>query len=248
MTMLRLETVRRSFGNVEAVHDLSFTIAPQGLYVVAGPSGSGKSTLCSLVSGRLRPESGRILFDDTPITRLSLSGRARLGIIAGSRGGEVFPSRTVFETLVLAHEAAHRRSGRLSLEVPEAAELAAYRAMRDAGLEPQAHERAADLDRDQCIVLEIACALAADARLIVLDEPLKGAGPAFRDRMLDLLAALKRSRAILLSTHSLEPVLPVADWAMVLAAGRTIAAGPPADLAQRPIVRTAYIGDEVEHA
>ena len=109
-------------------------------------------------------------------------------------------------------------------------------------------ERAADLDRDQCIVLEVACALAADARLIVLDEPLKGAGQAFRDRMLDLLTALKRSRAILLSTHSLEPVLPVADWAMVLAAGRTIAAGPPVDLAQRPLVRTAYIGDEVEHA
>jgi branched-chain amino acid transport system ATP-binding protein len=248
MTMLRLETVGRKFGNVEAVHDLSLAIAPRGLHVVAGPSGAGKSTLCSLVSGRLRPDSGRILFDDTPITRLSLPGRARLGIIAGSRGDAVFPSRTVFETLLLAHEAAHRRSGRLSLGVPETAELAAYRAMRDAGLGPQAHERAADLDRDQCVILEIACALAADARLIVLDEPLKGAGPALRDRMLELLAALKRSRAILLSTHSLEPVLPVADWAIVLAAGRTIATGAPADLAQRPIVRTAYVGDEVEHA
>lgn len=246
--MLHLETVSRRFGNVEAVRDLSLTIAPQGLYVVAGPSGAGKSTLCNLVSGRLRPDSGRILFDDTPITRLPLSGRARLGIIAGSRGDAVFPSRTVFETLVLAHEAAHRRSGRLSLGVPEAAELAAYRAMRVAGLDQQAHERAANLDRDQCVILEIACAIAADARLIVLDEPLKGAGPALRDRMLDLLAALKRSRAILLATHSLEPVSPVADWAMVLAAGRTIVAGLPADLAQRPIVRTVYIGDEIEHA
>ena len=246
--MLRLETVRRSFGSVEAIHDLTLSIAPQGLYVVAGPGGSGKSTLCNLVSGRLRPDSGRILFDETPITRLSVSGRAGLGIVAGSRGEQVFPSRTVFETLVLAHDAAHRRSARLSPGIPEAAELAAYRTMRDASLDAQAHERVSDLDRDQRIILEIAAALAADARLIVLDEPLKGAGPALRDRMLDLLATLKRSRAILLSTHSLEPVLPVADWAMVLAAGRTIATGLPADIAQRPIVRTAYVGDEVEHA
>ena len=246
--MLRVETVSKTFGGVEAVHRVSLNLAPREILVVAGPAGSGKSTLCDLVSGRHRPETGRILLDDTPITRLPVSGRACLGIAARGRGDDAFSTFTVFETLILAHEAAHRRCNRLAIGHPEAAEVAAYRALRAVGIEHRADVRTRDLDRDDRLLLELASALAADARLIVVDELFKGVGPALRDRLLQILVRAKRSRAILLGAHMLEPVMPVADRAMVLSAGRIIAAGQPSEIASLPVVRAAYLGDEVDHA
>ncbi|HKQ95752.1 MAG TPA: ATP-binding cassette domain-containing protein [Aestuariivirgaceae bacterium] len=246
--MLRIETVSKSFGGVEAVHGLSLNLAPRGVVVVAGPAGSGKSTLCDLVTGRHRPDTGRILLDDTPITRLPMSGRARLGIVARGIGDDPFPTFTVFETLILAHEAAHRRSHRLAVGLPEAAEVAAYRALRDVGIERRADVPTRDLDRDDRLLLELATALAADARLIVLDELFKGVGPVLRDRLLEIVDRAKRSRAVLIGAHALEPVLPIADRGVVLSAGRIIAAGQPSEIASLPAVRAAYLGDEVDHA
>jgi branched-chain amino acid transport system ATP-binding protein len=245
--MLRVETVSKSFGGVEAVHRLSLNLQPREVVVVAGPAGSGKSTLCDLISGRHRPDTGRILLDDTPITRLPMSGRARLGIVARS-GGNSFSTLTVFETLILAHEAAHRRSHRLSVGIPEAAEVAAHRALRDVGIERRADMPTRDLDRDDRLLLDLASGLAADARLIVVDGLFKGVGPALRDRLLEILDRAKRSRAVLVGAHALEPVMPVADRGVVLSAGRVIAAGQPAEIAGLPAVRAAYLGDEVDHA
>ena len=244
--MLRVETVSKSFGGVDAVHRLSLSLPPRGVVVVAGPAGSGKSTLCDLLSGRHLPETGRILLDDTPITRLPMSGRARLGIVA--RGGDPFSTFTVFETLILAHEAAHRRSNRFAVGFPEAAEVAAYRALRDVGIERLADVGTRDLDRDDRLLLDLASGLAADARLIVVDDLLKGVGPALRDRLLEILDRTKRSRAVLISAHALGPVIPVADRGVVLAAGRIIAAGQPSEIAGLPAVQAAYLGDEIDHA
>ena len=245
--MLRVETVSKSFGGVDAVHRLSLSLPPRGVFVVAGPAGSGKSTICDLLSGRYLPETGRILLDDTPITRLPISGRARLGIVAQG-GGDPFSTFTVFETLILAHEAAHRRSNRFAVGIPEAAEIAAYRALRDVGIERLADVGTGDLDRDDRILLELASGLAADARLIVVDDLLKGVGPVLRDRLLEILDRTKRSRAVLISAHALGPVIPVADRGVVLAAGRIIAAGQPSEIAGLPAVRAAYLGDEIDHA
>ena len=241
-----LETVgiSKSFGGLRAVRDVSLSLAKGELHAVIGPNGAGKSTLVNLLGGALTPTSGRIVLDGRDITRLPQYRRTHLGLARSFQRTNILPSLTVMENVRLAAQAVTLSPRRL-LARPESdkalidrAELALARA----GL-PYGHRRmAGTLAHGQQRQLEIAMALAARPKVLLLDEPLAGMGPEEGERIATLLKSLATEHAVLLIEHDMDFVFAVTDRLTVLVEGAVIATGRPAEVRANAAVQTAYLG------
>ncbi len=242
--VLETSDLSKSFGGLAAVRNVSLTLSRGELHAVIGPNGAGKSTFVNLLSGALRPSSGRILLDGTDITGLPEHARTRLGLARSFQRTNIFPSLTVLENVRLAAQAVSVSRGRL-LSSPEASpdviELA-REALRSAGL-AHGHDRlAGTLAHGQQRQVEIAMALAAKPKALLLDEPLAGMGPEDGERVAALLKSLAAGHALLLIEHDMDFVFAVADRLTVLVEGAVLATGRPADVRRNPQVQAAYLG------
>ena len=254
--MLETRKLTRRFGGVVALDGVSVRVGDGELSGVIGPNGAGKSTLFHLVTGHLRPDSGRVVFAGRDITGLPSDRRARLGIAIAFQSVRLFRGMTVLENVMVgAHAWTHHGFWEAFFRLPrhrreERAILSrAQEALARVGLAAQASRPAESLPIGQQRTVQIARALCAEPRLLLLDEPASGLRAAERHRLAELLRDLQRQGlAMLLVEHDVAFVTQLAGRITVLDRGRVIAEGPPEEIRQDPSVIAAYLGREREAA
>ncbi len=244
--LLELRGLHRHFGGLTVTEDVSLAVTAGEIHAVIGPNGAGKTTLINLISGTLRPDAGQVIFAGRDITRLSLPRRARRGLARSFQITAVVPGFTALENTALAVQAGAGTSFRFFR--PAAAEAAlngpALSALEQVGLGHRAAVPAGLLSHGEKRQLELAIALAMRPRLLLLDEPLAGAGPEETERLVHILRNLKGGYTILLVEHDMQAVFALADRISVLVYGRLIATGTPGAIRANPEVRAAYLGED----
>ena len=243
--LLRSNLLTRRFGGLTAVDAVSIDLQVGELHAVIGTNGAGKSTLVNMLSGELPASGGSIHFDGHDITDWSQPRRARAGIGRSYQRTTIFPAFSVLENCRLCAQAMRPRAA----VVWEAAEScatslsAAHEALASAGLADAAMRNAGTLSHGGKRQLEIAMCLATRPRVLLLDEPLAGMGAEETGRMLELLAALKRTHAVLLVEHDMDAVFRIADRITVMVNGAVIASDAPDAIRASREVQVAYLGE-----
>ena len=232
-----------SFGGLKAVDDVSFAAERKRITTIIGPNGAGKSTLFNLISGALAPRLGRVVFDGTPCTGAPPHRMRALGLGRSFQITSLFPDLTVFENLRLACEVLEP-VGRWFLPVSHS-RLALERAsaLQDRfGLGARTNAPAGALSHGEQRRLEIAMALAAEPKLLLLDEPTQGMSHADTAETAELLRGLGRDVSVLLIEHDIGLVMEISDHVVVMHQGRKLADGAPASVRADPAVQAAYFG------
>lgn len=229
MTVL-LETrgLSKHFGGLRAVTDVSFAIGRGEVRAVIGPNGAGKTTFVSLISGRIAPSAGTILFEGEDVTGLPAFRRVQKGIAYTFQITSIYQNLTVAENVALA---AHQPGGRTSLEPLERVGLA-DRAAQIAGTLAYGHQR----------LLEVAMGLALKPKLLILDEPTQGLSDAEIDNFITLVRDVAKHETVLLIEHNMPLVMELAHRITVLDRGAILAEGTPEEVRANAAVQAAYLG------
>jgi branched-chain amino acid transport system ATP-binding protein len=232
------------FGAYAALTDVTLRLDLGRVYTVIGPNGAGKTTFANVLSGLLVPSQGRLILDGTDVTRLAVHRRAAAGIGRSFQTINIFPNMTVFENLRLAAQARRYRLQPFWRPVSQMAELAKRaNAMLDRiGLGPLAGRAASTLSHGDQRALELGMAIINEPLVLILDEPLAGAGQHGMDRAVALVAEAARGRTVIMIEHNMDAVMRLADQIVVLAQGRVLAFGTPDTVRRDPAVRSAYLG------
>jgi branched-chain amino acid transport system ATP-binding protein len=247
--LLTLRGVCKSFGGIQAVHSITFDVAPGECVGLVGPNGAGKTTLFNCVCGQLRPELGDIVFDGTELLGLPTYRRARLGIGRTYQKVEVFTDMSVRDHLLVA-ERARRGEGRLwrdllNLSKPSAEEMDRVSATLElVGIAHLADTSVNALGLGNCRLVELARALAAEPKILLADEPSSGLDLHETTEVAAVLRTVQRERgtAILLVEHDLSMVGEVVDRAIVMDLGAMLAEGTFDEVMADHQVRHAYLG------
>lgn len=250
--MLEVQAVARSFGGVFAVRDVTMSVAAGELRGVIGPNGAGKSTLFNLISGHMSTEHGSITYRETRLDRSPPHRRARDGISIVFQGARLFRGMTALENVMVGAHCRTRHgfaAGALRLprhrgeerEIRRRAESALQRVR----LADRAHEYAESLPLGQQRALQLARALCAEPRLLLLDEPASGLRAGERAALAELVTDLHRQGlTMMLVEHDVNFVARLADRITVLDLGEVIAEGTPTEVSRDERVIAAYLGGE----
>jgi len=243
---LQIEALSKRFGGVVAADAITLDIPPGEFHAVIGPNGAGKTTLIGLIAGEVTPQQGSVRFEGTDITRLPAHRRSRLGLARSFQITSLFSEFTALDNVALAAQAHRGHSFRFWRDARREKELRkpAQEALARVGLAQRAGVRVAKLSHGEHRQLEIAMALVAEPRLLLLDEPMAGMGPEESARMVEMLRELKGSMTVLLIEHDMEAVFALADRITVLVYGRVIARGEPDEIRNNEEVKRAYLGDQ----
>ena len=243
--VLEIHDIKKHFGGIRAVDGVSFDVNKGEILGLIGPNGCGKSTLFNAVLGQLEPTAGRVMLDGNDITGMRPARLSRLGVSRTFQLLQVFPEMSVRENLILAGQE-HRGTMVSRLFGPRDAGLgeAADRMIAFFKMSHLAGEKAGGLSYGQQKLLDAAMAFMAGPRLVLLDEPAGGVN-------LTMLGALKeRLRAInselgatfVVIEHNMEFVMSLCQRVVVMAEGRVLAIGTPAEIRANPAVIDAYLG------
>jgi len=245
-TMLNVDRLFKRFQGIIASNDITLAVEQGELHAVIGPNGAGKTTLIGQLDGEIAPDSGRILFAGSDITRLPTHRRSLLGLARSFQITSLFPDFSTLENVTLAVQAHDGHSFRFWRDVRRERELRepALAALKRVGLDARADVPCSALSHGEHRQLEIAMALATRPRMLLLDEPMAGLGPEESKRMVAMLRELKREFTILLVEHDMEAVFALADRITVLFEGRVLACGAPEAIRASPEVRRAYLGEQ----
>ncbi len=245
MAILETEGLSKSFGALAAVNAVSLRIEAGSLHSIIGPNGAGKTTLFNLLTGSFPPNSGRILLDGRDITGTKADRVAHLGLARSFQRTNVFPAFSLFENVWVAAFATGKSwqglLWRPSADYPEVTERA-RQALSDVGLSGKSGQPAREISHGEQRQLELAIALAAAPRVLLLDEPAAGLSPEETRRMVALVRALKGRYTIVLIEHKMDIIMSVSDRISVMHFGSLIAEGSPDEIQRDPEVRRAYLG------
>ncbi len=246
MTVLEVRGLSRSFGGVQAVRGLSFSVAAGELLAMIGPNGAGKSTCFNLINGQLAPDAGEVFLEEKNIRGLAPRALFRLGVGRTFQVAATFGSMTVRENLQLAILSRERKLRSLFSSFESASKDEAQEILRQVGMDAQADRPCADLAYGDLKRVELAVALAGHPRLLLMDEPTAGMAPAERQVLIGLVEEIARSEdiAVLFTEHDMDVVFGHADRVIVLAEGELIAQGTPAEVRADARVRSVYLGEE----
>jgi len=245
MAILETRSLSKSFGALSAVKDVTLEITEGSLHSIIGPNGAGKTTLFNLLTGAFAPTSGQIFLDQKEITGTPAHGIAHLGLARSFQRTNVFPAFSLLDNVWIAAFATGRSwKGLLfkkTSEYPEATERARA-ALSDVGLLSKAHVAAREISHGEQRQLELAIALAAAPRVLLLDEPAAGLSPEETRNMVALVRTLKGRYTIVLIEHKIDIIMSVSDRISVMHFGSLIAEGSPEEIQRNPDVRRAYLG------
>jgi branched-chain amino acid transport system ATP-binding protein len=241
--ILRTENLTKKFGGLTATDNLSLRFPPGRLQAVIGPNGAGKTTLFNLISGLLKPDSGRVYFRDRDITGLRPHEISRLGIKRTMQIKSVFNQISVMENLWITRQASQRflhpfRPASRDRATRERVD----QTLEQIGMTNLAHRIAGTLSYGDVALLEIGMALISDPQLLLLDEPICGMSPAETERAVEKIRELARKVDIVIIEHDMEVVFGLADDIIVLAQGAVLATGNPTEISSNERVREAYLG------
>lgn len=226
--LLKTRHLSRSFGGLKAVEDVDFSLAAGEVRAVIGPNGAGKTTFVSLISGRLAPSSGTVVFAGEDVTALPAFRRVQRGIAYTFQITSIYGNLTAEENVALA---AHQPGARASHAILDRVGLGA-RAGQRAGTLSYGHQR----------LLEVAMGLALRPKLLILDEPTQGLSDAEIEGFIALVREVAREATVLLIEHNMPVVMELAHRITVLDRGRILAEGSPAEIRANAAVQSAYLG------
>ena len=245
MAILETQSLTKSFGALTAVNAVNLRIEAGTLHSIIGPNGAGKTTLFNLLTGTFPPTSGSVSLDGKDITGTPAHRIAHLGLARSYQRTTVFPAFSLLDNVwTAAFATAKSWRGLLwrpADRYPEATERART-ALADVGLLEKSHHLAKEISHGEQRQLELAIALAAAPRVLLLDEPAAGLSPDETRKMVALVRTLKGRYTIVLIEHKMDIIMNVSDRISVMHFGSLIAEGTPQEIQRNPDVRRAYLG------
>jgi branched-chain amino acid transport system ATP-binding protein len=245
MAILQTEKLTKAFGALTAVNGVTLSIEAGSLHSIIGPNGAGKTTLFNLLSGVFPPTSGKILLDNKEISGTPAHRVAHLGLARSFQRTNVFPAFTLLDNVWAAAFATGRSwKGLLWKKTGRYTEVTARarQALTDVGLSSKEKQLAREISHGEQRQLELAIALAAAPRVLLLDEPAAGLSPEETRKMVALVRGLKGRYTIVLIEHKMDIIMSVSDRISVMHFGALIAEGTPSEIQKNPEVRRAYLG------
>lgn len=244
MSLFEVRGVGKSFGGVRANDDVSFSLNQGELLALIGPNGAGKSTLFNIINGQLAADQGTVVLDGRDIAGMKPRDIWRLGVGRTFQIAEPFSSMTAVENVQMALLSRDRRLFSFWRPAADHCRDEALSLLEQVGLRPQADRACSVMAYGDVKCLELAVAMAHRPRLLLMDEPTAGMAPRERNDMMALTRELvmRREMAVLFTEHSMDVVFSYADRIVVLARGRLIAQGRPAEIRDHAEVRQVYFG------
>ena len=249
--MLKVENLSKSFGGVAATRDVTLDFPTGSLTAVIGPNGAGKTTLFNLITGHLKPDSGKILLDGEDIVGLSPAQIVHRGLGRAFQVASIFPSLTVLEAMTAAVASHRGESASMWRRFPTAIAQARAREHLDLlGLADAGGLLSRNLSHGDQKLLDIGLALALEPKVLLLDEPTAGMGPEERWTMIEKVQALWRlgGMTLVFIEHDMDIVFKIAQTVRVLRYGAVLAEGTPDEIRIDEAVIDAYLGRAEEHA
>jgi branched-chain amino acid transport system ATP-binding protein len=235
--------VHKRFGGFTALKDVSVKVPRGKLTSIIGPNGAGKSTFFNLLSGGLAPSQGKVFFEGRDITGLDPHDYARIGIAKSFQIMNLFPNFTALENVRIALQAHVSRYNlwRRREELPQLQERS-VELLALVGLADRSSRLARELAHGQQRALEIAVALAAAPKLLLMDEPTAGMSPEETKTMMELIQRLARERTVVLVEHKMKMVMGISEHIVVLHHGELLAQGSPDSIRNNETVKAVYLG------
>ena len=237
MPLLTTKALARNFGGLRAVDGVDFQLMPGEIRAVIGPNGAGKTTFVSLISGRIQPSSGMIVFDGADITSQPAYLRVRQGIAYTFQITSVFANLSAYDNVALPVQRT-LTDGRSK----GAVRTGVMAALERTGLADRAHMPAGQLSYGHQRLLEVAMGLALKPRLLILDEPTQGLADGEIDNFIELVREIAKDATVLLIEHNMPVVMQLADRITVFNSGKNLAEGTPEQIRANTEVQDAYLG------
>ncbi len=236
--MLKVENVSKKFGGLQAIRDVSASVNEGEVVGLIGPNGAGKTTLFNLISGFIPPDQGRVEFQNRNITGLKPHEICRLGMTRTFQIVEPFKHLTVFENILIGALNRFSKYNQAAEKVKEVVDLVGFaRVYNRFGM---------DLNIVESKKLEIAKALSAEPRLLLLDEIMAGLNPTEVKQVLDLIRKLNHKISFFVIEHNMRAIMEISTRIVVLNYGEKIFEGLPSKIMKDKNVVDAYLGDEVD--
>jgi branched-chain amino acid transport system ATP-binding protein len=245
--ILEITNLSKAFGGLVAVNDVSLNVVRSTTHAIIGPNGAGKTTLFNLISGNIRPDSGRVLFNGSDVTHTPLHQRAHIGMGRSFQITNIFPNLSVLENVRLAAQALssvtfrfYRRADHYRDFIQRAVEVLEIVGLKDVMSLP-----AAALPHGGKRKLELAILLAPDPELLLLDEPTAGMASEQVPELLKTIEDIRvrGNKTIVLVEHNMRVVMGVSDRITVMSQGAVLAEGTPAEIAANKTVQSVYLGE-----
>jgi branched-chain amino acid transport system permease protein len=243
-SLLECAGIDKDYGGLRVLDAVSLTIPARGIFGLCGPNGAGKSTLLNVIGGSVGPSAGRVMLEGHDVTRLRPPARFRLGVSRTFQAVHLIPGRSVLDNVAVACLESHRSNlaagivrNRLDEARDKAMEALDFLGMREVrGLDVAA------LTLENQRMVELARAIAAKPRLLLLDEPASGLSASQRERLKEVLSAVGELTCVFLVEHDLDLVASIAEKIFVLSSGRLVFEGDPAGFRSSEVVTSLLIG------
>ena len=244
VALLECRGIGKEYGGLTVLDDVTIKLPERGLFGLCGPNGAGKTTLLNVIGGSVPPSRGTVILDGEDITRRPPQERFHLGISRTFQAVHLIKGRTVLDNVAVACLASHTSSivTRVTRSKLDDARDKAARTLSDLGMRGIQDREVSSLTLESQRMVELARALAANPRLLLLDEPASGLSEEQRHRLAELLTAFGERTCVLLVEHDLDLVAQVSERIFVLSSGRLVFDGGPADFRASPVVNSLLVG------
>lgn len=244
--ILQVINLHKSFGGVQATDQVNLSVERGEIHALIGTNGAGKTTLISQLSGLLRPDSGKVFFDNKDITGYAAHQFSQAGLARSFQITSVFQDLSLLDNVALAVQANDGHAFRFWRNARKDQRLRdpAMHYLEQVQLTDQAEQIASEVSHGERRQLEIAMALATSPKLLLLDEPMAGMGQDESSLIIQILKNLRGDKSILLVEHDMDAVFALADTISVLVYGQVIATGTANEIRNNTAVQKAYLGED----